>query len=126
MTHRKTDWGFILVEILIVVVIMAVVAATIIRNSGTQSTAQYNSRGLRTLLEVYRGQHGLKYPTRLDLLCKQTNVDHTESGGTLGPYCFEIPGDGVTGDETVTIIDSWQTLPESVKADILSIVKAGE
>ena len=74
---------------------------------------------------------GVLHVTKLIRKLTETNVrqkpneDHTESGGTLGPYCFEIPGDGVTGDETVTIIDSWQTLPESVKADILAMVKAG-
>lgn len=101
--------GFTLVEIMIVIVIIAVLAAAIIPQftDSTQdarlSTARFNLQTLRGQLEVYRTQHGGQYPTTLDLLATETNEDHTTTGTpTLGPYCFEIPTDGVTDTATVT------------------------
>lgn len=105
---RKTNFGFTLVEILIVVVILAVLAATIIpqftdsTNDARESTAKTNLHGLRGQIQIYRAQHIGQFPTALDKLSKKTNADHTEAGSpALGPYALEIPGDGITGSNAV-------------------------
>jgi len=104
---RTTNRGFTLVEILIVVVIMAVLAATIIpqfsdsTKDAKVSTGKHNLAGLRTQLQIYRTQHDSEYPTTLAKMTVKTNIDHTEAGGILGPYMFEIPSDGVTSSTAV-------------------------
>lgn len=101
--------GFTLVEIMIVIVIIAVLAAAIIpqftdsTNDARESTARFNTQTLRGQLEVYKAQHLGEYPPALDDLTVKTNADHTKTGSpTLGPYCFEIPTDAVTSSATVT------------------------
>lgn len=93
---------------MIVIVIIAVLAAAIIPqfSDSTQearlSTARFNLQTLRGQLEVYRAQHAGEYPDTLSKLSVETNIDHTTSGTpTLGPYCFEIPSDGVTDSAAV-------------------------
>lgn len=101
--------GFTLIEIMIVIVIIAVLAAAIIpqftdsTQDARESTARFNLQTLRGQLQVYKTQHNGQYPPALGDLAKQTNADHTTTGTpTLGPYCFEIPTDGVTDTATVT------------------------
>jgi prepilin-type N-terminal cleavage/methylation domain-containing protein len=104
---RTTNRGFTLVEILIVVVIMAVLAATIIpqfsdsTKDAKESTGKHNLAGMRAQLQIYRVQHDGEYPTTLGKMTKKTNIDHTEASGTLGPYMLEVPGDGVTSSNAV-------------------------
>jgi general secretion pathway protein G len=98
--------GFTLVEVLIVVVIMAVLAAAIIpqftdsTKDAKQSTGKFNLHTLRGQLEVYRAQHNGEYPSALSKLTVGTNADHS-LGGTLGPYVREIPDDSVTGSNAI-------------------------
>lgn len=100
--------GFTLVEVLIVVVIMAVLAATIIpqftdsTKDAKESTGKFNLHALRGQLELYKAHHSGAYPDVLSKLTVKTNVDHTTTGTpTLGPYCHEIPDDSVTGSSAV-------------------------
>ena len=100
--------GFTLVEILIVVVIMAVLAAAIIpqftdaTGDAKSSTAKHNLRVLRAQLEVYRTQHNGEYPKALADLTKKTNADHTTTGTpALGSYCREIPVEPNTNSAAV-------------------------
>ena len=106
---KSKKQGFTLVEIMIVIVIIAVLAAAIIpqftdsTNDARESTARFNLQTLRGQLEVYRAQHLGQYPPTLADLARRTNADHTITGTpTLGPYCFEIPSDAVTDTSTVT------------------------
>ena len=60
ITNNRHRTGFTLIEVLIVVVIMAVLAATVIpqftnsTNDARISTAEYNLRALRGLIEFYK------------------------------------------------------------------------
>src|SRR5438046_4446787 len=72
MNAKRT--AFTLVEILIVVVIMAVLAATIIpqftasTKYAQESTAVLNLQALRSQIELYKAQHGGSPPSTLDKL----------------------------------------------------------
>ncbi len=63
MTDKARRGGFTLIEVLIVVVIMAVLAATIIPQFSTstkdarESNLKYNLQSLRTQIELYKVQH---------------------------------------------------------------------
>jgi prepilin-type N-terminal cleavage/methylation domain-containing protein len=100
--------AFTLVEVLIVVVIMAVLAAAIIpqftdsTKDAKTSTAKFNIHALRGQLELYKAQHTGEYPDVLSKLTVKTNADHTTTGSpTLGKYITEIPTDSVTGSNAV-------------------------
>ncbi len=82
--HRRQ--GFTLVEVLIVVVIMAVLAATIIPQFSDSardakiSTAKFNLNTLRTQIQFYRAQHNGALPsaTLVELTSK------TDASGAIG------------------------------------------
>lgn len=97
-----------MVEVLIVVVIMAILAATIIpqfassSKDAKESTAQFNLSTLRSQLELYKSQHNGEYAPTLADLTKKTNANHTSTGTpTLGQYILSIPTDSVTGSNAV-------------------------
>lgn len=77
MRHRHP--GFTLIEVLIVVVIMAVLAATIIpqftssTTDAKRSARDFNSHSLQAQIELYRIDHG-KYPTLAQLNDEDTCV----------------------------------------------------
>jgi general secretion pathway protein G len=68
----KGRTGFTLVEVLIVVVIMAVLAATIIpqftdtTTDAKKNTSVFNLNTLRAQVETYKAQHNGKVPTALN------------------------------------------------------------
>jgi prepilin-type N-terminal cleavage/methylation domain-containing protein len=103
--------GFTLIEVLIVVVIMAVLAATIIPQFSTStqdaqdSQIAFNMHTLRSQIELYKVQHNGTYPpitNNLQVLTVKTNADGTTTGTpTIGPYLIEIPMNGSTGLATV-------------------------
>ena len=67
MRSNKSQ-GFTLVEILIVVVIMAVLAAVVIpqftgsTDDAKASTAEFNVGGVRSVLQMYRAHHPGGFP----------------------------------------------------------------
>jgi prepilin-type N-terminal cleavage/methylation domain-containing protein len=96
----KRSAGFTLIEILIVVVIMAVLAATIIpqfsssTNDAKTSTLQFNLHTLRSQIELYKLNHSGAVPAitngSLPQLTSSTDVNGTiGAAGTnfpFGPY----------------------------------------
>jgi len=111
----KLRSAFTLVEILIVVVIMAILAATIIpqfTDSSTdakKNTALFNLSTLRGQIELYKTQHaGAKPGATLIELTQSTNAAGTAgAAGTsypFGPYLREIPANPITGSQAVKAI----------------------
>lgn len=88
--------GFTLIEVLIVVVIMAVLAATIIPqfSSSTRdakdSSLKFNMHTLRSQIELYKVNHLGSYPTvtanDLPQLYKSTDASGTVGTGTAFPF----------------------------------------
>jgi prepilin-type N-terminal cleavage/methylation domain-containing protein len=104
--------GFTLVEVLIVVVIMAVLAATIIPQFSDSardakiSTAKFNLQTLRTQIQFYRAQHNGALPSvTLDELINKTDASGTIGTGAAfvyGPYITAIPDNPFTNSNKIT------------------------
>jgi len=122
----KLRSAFTLVEILIVVVIMAILAATIIpqfTDSSTDAkmnTAKFNLSTLRGQIELYKTQHaGLKPGATLIELTQSTNAAGTSGTGAafnLGPYLRELPVNPITNSQAVKAI----TNNPAVASDVTS------
>jgi len=103
--------AFTLVEVLIVVVIMAILAATIIpqftdsTKDAKASTGKFNLHTLRSQIELYRTQHNGASPSAtLVELTQQTDTSGaagTTSAFPYGPYLREIPANPFTNSKTV-------------------------
>lgn len=110
----KLRSAFTLVEILIVVVIMAILAATIIpqfTDSATDAkrgTAQFNLTTLRGQIETYKTHHaGVKPGNTLIELTQSTNAAGTSGTGAAypyGPYIRELPDNPITNSKAVKVI----------------------
>ena len=130
MTARRPH-GFTLVEILIVVVIMAVLAATIIpqftdsAKDAKANTALFNLHTLRAQIELYKTNHDGNVPTTLDLLTEKTNRAGTTNSadGALvhGPYIHSIPDnplvDADDADIVVATTGTFSTPPTAAEPD---------
>ncbi|MEX2174287.1 MAG: prepilin-type N-terminal cleavage/methylation domain-containing protein [Pirellulaceae bacterium] len=111
---RSARSGFTLVEVLIVVVIMAILAATIIpqftdsTNDAKVSTSKFNLHTMRSQIELYKAHHNGLLPTAtLSELIGSTDVDGVAGTGTAfpyGPYMREIPANPFNNENTVTSI----------------------
>ena len=111
-TNRRG--AFTLVEVLIVVVIMAVLAATIIpqfTNSAEDarvSSVKFNLHTLRSQFVLYRAHHNGLYPSAtLAELSAKTNQMGTIGTGAeyiYGPYIRAVPMNTLTDSNTVTAI----------------------
>ncbi|HEX3998862.1 MAG TPA: type II secretion system protein [Pirellulales bacterium] len=114
--YAKRSSGFTLIEIMIVVVILAVLAATIVPQFSTSisdskvSAMQTNLQSLRNQIQLYALEHNSTYPTitsgSLPQLTSTTNAAGTVGTGTsypYGPYVqTQIPINPVDGNSTVT------------------------
>jgi len=106
--------AFTLVEVLIVVVIMAILAATIIpqftdsTKDAKASTVRFNLHTLRSQIELYRTQHNGTAPSAtLVELTTSTNASGTQGTGAnfpYGPYLREIPTNPLTNSNAVKAI----------------------
>jgi prepilin-type N-terminal cleavage/methylation domain-containing protein len=118
MSANRCRSAFTLLEILIVVVIMAVLAATIIpqftasTNDAKVSTAAFNLSTMRSQIQLYSMQHNSVLPTganNLQQFTLCTDVTGTITSPTTtatcpyGPYCQTIPVNPFTGSNTVTL-----------------------
>ena len=113
---RSKRAGFTLIEIMIVVVILAILAATIIPQFSTSvndskvATMQSNLHTLRVQIQLYSLQHGGLFPaitgSALPQMTGNTNVNgNLGSGGVYiyGPYVqTQIPVNPIDGNNTVT------------------------
>jgi general secretion pathway protein G len=113
----KRSAGFTLIEILIVVVIMAVLAATIIpqfsssTNDAKTSTLQFNLHTLRSQIELYKLDHSGAVPSLTGGALPQL-TSATDNSGTIGasgpnfphgPYIQgAMPANPFDGKNTVT------------------------
>ena len=104
--------AFTLIEVLIVVVIMAILAATIIpqftdsTKDAKASTAVFNLHTLRSQIELYRAQHaGLAPGAALAELLTTTNEAGT-GPGPFGPYIREIPANPFTNSKVIKTINT--------------------
>jgi general secretion pathway protein G len=114
MFHARRRNAFTLIEVLIVVIIMAVLAATIIPQFTTStkdakvSSLRFNMHTLRSQIELYKAQHNGNYPPVSDNtipnLTQKTNAAGTPGTGTdypYGPYVDQIPPNPMNGLNTV-------------------------
>ncbi len=103
--------AFTLIEVLIVVIIMAVLAATIVpqftdsTDDAKASTSQFNLHTMRSIIELYKAQHnGLTPSADLNELTTTTDADGNTGTGTAypyGPYLQDIPYNPFTDSNTV-------------------------
>ncbi|PQO26837.1 type II secretion system protein [Blastopirellula marina] len=114
---NKKHAGFTLIEVLIVVVILAVLAATVIpqftdsTDDAKASSVKFNLHTLRSQIQLYRAQHEGALPSAtLNELLIKTNDDGTSTGTpTLGPYLSKLPVNSYTNSATVKTISAVPT-----------------
>ena len=121
MKSKTVRNGFTLIEVLIVVVILAVLAATIIpqftdsTKDAQESVLLTNLKILRTQIQVYRAHHGGMAPSGdLSELLKATHADGSD-GGKFGPYLQFIPKNELTDSNTVNPIATADAAAGDVK-----------
>ena len=117
MNLKQRRSGFTLIEVLIVVVIMAVLAATIIpqftnsAKDARESSVKFNLHSLKGVIEMYKTHHqgGLPSGTNnLEQLTKATNQAGTVGTAgpnfPYGPYLQrELPANPFTNSNKVTL-----------------------
>jgi general secretion pathway protein G len=103
-SFRRPLHGFTLIEILIVVVIMAILAAMIVPQfrDSTQdakaNTAVFNLKTMRYQIELFKAQHGWTVP---NAALSDLTTATTYKNKTCGPYIQAIPENPVTGSKAV-------------------------
>jgi len=93
MTGNRYRKAFTLIEVLIVVVIMAILAATVIpqfsssTEDAKESSVNFNTRAMRSQIELYKVHHSGNYPTITagDLPQLTSATDITGATGASGP-----------------------------------------
>ena len=118
MFRANRRLGFTLVEVLIVVVIMAVLAATIIpqftdaSGDAKVSSGKTNLGTIKSVLALYKAQHNGNYPVNSATVSLETALTSKTtpagvvdaSAGTCGPYLQigDFPADPFANVKTVT------------------------
>ncbi len=128
-TTGRRNKGFTLIEVLIVVVIMAVLAATIIpqfsssAEDAKRSTLLFNLNQFRSQIELYKLEHGSDIPVvttpvgsdpTLEQMYSKTDADGTvnNASGAFGPYVANgrMP-DNPLNDSSYVTADAGTTWP---------------
>ena len=114
MKTNMSRSAFTLIEVLIVVVIMAILAATIIpqftdsTKDSKLSTVKFNLATLRSQVQLYRTHHnGVNPSATLAELTTTTDVSGTVGTGAAfvyGPYLRDLPYNPFNNKKTVTAI----------------------
>ncbi len=119
--------AFTLIEMLIVVIIMAVLAATIIPQFASSTTDAQNSslnfslHTMRSQVEMYKIQHLGNYPSLakyVDQMTLPTNISGGTTGDTpYGPYITdEVPKNPFNDSNTLVAVATAGTKPVAVVA----------
>ena len=119
--------AFTLIEVLIVVIIMAVLAATIIpqfsssTDDAKTSSVKFNLHTIRTQIEMYKANHMGKVPTLANFkvqMTEKSDINGTKTGElTCGPYIQgDIPANPFTGTNTLVAVSAAGVTPTGVVA----------
>lgn len=112
LNSRRSEKGFTLVELLIVVIILGILAAVVIPQFNTaaaeskEAAVASNLATIRQAIELYKVQHNDEFPTAAIVaeLTTATDVDGTVNAATgkYGPYIRNnFPSNPINGFSTV-------------------------
>ena len=128
MARNRHRSAFTLIEVLIVVIIMAVLAATIIPQFSSSTTdaktsaLNFNLHTIRSQIEMYKVHHLSKVPTLatfVDQMTKPTDVNGNTSGTNLiyGPYFQgQVPANPFNGSNALVAVGTAGKDPTAVVA----------
>jgi len=128
MSKNQRRSAFTLIEVLIVVIIMAVLAATIIpqfsssTNDAKASSLKFNLHTIRSQIEMYKVHHAGKVPamaTFTDQMTKATDINGATTGSNLiyGPYFQgQVPANPLNGNATLVAVATAGKEPTAVVA----------
>jgi type II secretion system protein G len=117
---RKFRLGFTLIEVLIVVVVMAILAAVVLprfsdsANDAKKALLRQHLHTVRSQIELYKLQHNGAVPSAFGSLQQLTKATNAAGGVsptgevtatyTLGPYLKKLPQQPFSGLATVTTV----------------------
>jgi len=118
--------AFTLIEILVVVIVMALLAATIIPQFSSStidakiSSLNFNLHTMRSQIELYKVHHNGKAPELnkfLDQMTKPTNISGDTTGSDLiyGPYISgQIPANSFNGKNALVAVTTQGVRPTGI------------
>ena len=124
MNWKSGRSAFTLIEVLIVVILIAILAATIIPRFSDSTTdaktgaMDYNLRTLRSQVQVYKAENG-NYPTTLSDLTAVSPAGH-------GPYIDAVPENPFTFTSTEKAVSSAPTGPNATGEGWLYMNSTGQ